>query len=314
MTRVLRRARGPSTPASREPRLAASPLAHPGILLLAVVLVLLVGTSACTSSPATSPTPQPQGSILLGTTTTTQDTGLLDALVPDFEKRTGWKVKPVVGGSGQILKQASSGDLDVILTHSPTDEEAFMKAGYGIERRLVMHNDFVLLGPSADPARIKGLAVNDALRRIYDTGAAFVSRGDRSGTNVKELALWSAAGRDPKGKPWYVESGSGQLQNLQVAVTRAAYTLSDRGTWLANRDKLPGLAILVEGGHSLLNIYHVTLLDPAKFPKLEQRGAEAFADYITGADGQKLIASFGADKYGAPTFTADAGKDEAGLQ
>ncbi len=298
-------------PAARETRLAASPPARAALLLLVVVLV---GTSACAPVPATSPTPQPQGSILLGTTTTTQDTGLLDALVPDFERRSGWKVKLVVGGSGQILQQASRGDLDVILTHSPTDEEAFMKAGYGIERRLVMHNDFVLLGPTADPAGIKGASVSDALRRIYDAGATFVSRGDRSGTNVKELSLWSDAGRDPKGKPWYLESGSGQLQNLQLAVTRNAYTLSDRGTWLANRDKLPGLAILVEGGHALLNVYHVTLLDPAKFPKLEQRGAKAFADYITGPDGQKLIASYGVDKYGAPTFIADAGKNEADLK
>ncbi len=280
--------------------------------ILALVLAIAAGCAPAT--PAASPTAQPQGSILLGTTTTTQDTGLLDALVPDFERRTGWKVKLVVGGSGQILKQASNGDLDVILTHSPKDEEAFMKAGYGIERRLVMHNDFVLLGPASDPAGIKGAPVADALRRIYDAGATFVSRGDRSGTNVKELSLWSDAGRDPKGKPWYLESGSGQLQNLQLAVTRSAYTLSDRGTWLANHDKLPGLAILVEGGHALLNIYHVTLLDPAKFPKLEQRGAKAFADYITGPDGQQLIARYGVDRYGAPTFIADAGKNEPDLK
>ncbi|HEU5287441.1 MAG TPA: substrate-binding domain-containing protein [Candidatus Limnocylindria bacterium] len=279
-----------------------------------MLFALLMGTSACTEAPASSPTPQPQGSVLVGTTTTTQDTGLLDVLVPDFERRSGWKVKLVVGGSGQILTQASRGDLDVILTHSPPDEEAFVRSGNASERRLVMHNDFVILGPASDPARVKGAAVTDALRRIYDAGASFVSRGDRSGTNVKELALWRDAGRDPKGRPWYLESGTGQLQNLQLAVARTAYTLSDRGTWLANRDKLPGLAVLVERGPALLNVYHVTLLDPAKFPKVEQRGAKAFADYLTGRDGQALIASYGVQKYGESTFTADAGKREDELE
>ncbi|HZP96481.1 MAG TPA: substrate-binding domain-containing protein [Candidatus Limnocylindria bacterium] len=281
----------------------------PGLALLLVV------TSGCApAAPAASPSAEPQGSVLVGTTTTTQDTGLLDVLLPDFERRTGWKVKLVVGGSGQILRQAQRGDLDVILTHSPPDEEAFMKAGYGSERRLVMHNDFVLLGPVDDPARIKGQSVGDALRRIYDASATFVSRGDRSGTNVKELSLWSEAGRDPKGKPWYLESGTGQLQNLQLAVTRKAYTLSDRGTWLANRPQLRGLDVLVEGGHALLNIYHVILFDPARFPKVEQRGARAFADYLVGPDGQKVIATYGVQKYGQSTFTADAGKNEDDLE
>jgi tungstate transport system substrate-binding protein len=285
------------------------------LLVAAVFLAACSGDWRCSvQTPTASPTAAPQGSVLVGTTTTTQDTGLLDVLIPDFERRTGWKVKLVVGGSGQILTQAARGDLDVILTHSPTDEEAFVKAGNATDRRLVMHNDFVILGPTADPTGIRGQRISDALRRIYDVGAPFISRGDKSGTNVKELALWQDAGRDPKGKPWYVESGVGQLQNLQLAVTRRAYTLSDRGTWIANQKQLTGLAILVQGGPTLLNVYHVTVLDPARFPRVELRGARAFADYLVGRDGQAVIAAYGVQPYGQATFTADAGKNEADLE
>jgi tungstate transport system substrate-binding protein len=170
------------------------------------------------------------------------------------------------------------------------------------------------MGPAADPAKVRGLAITDALRRIYDQGAAFISRGDQSGTNVKELDLWKAAGRDPRGKPWYVESGVGQLQNLQLALTRNAYTLSDRGTFVANRTLLDGLVVLVEHGRDLLNVYHVTTVDPHKFPRVRVAGATAFTDYLTSRDGQSLIASFGVQKYGEATFTADAGKSEDALQ
>ncbi len=292
---------------TRAPRGIRGPLR----LLVALSLVLL---TACTPGATASPTPQPQGDLLLGSTTTTQDTGLLDVLVPDFEKRSGWRVKLVVGGSGQVLAQGARGDLDVLLTHSPAAEEAFVAAGNGVDRRLVMHNDFVLMGPASDPAHLKGLDPVAAFRRMYDQGTTFVSRGDQSGTNVKELELWKDAGVDPKGKPWYIESGVGQLQNLQLALTRNAYVLTDRGTYVANTQLLSGLVILVEHAHVLLNIYHVTTVDPKKFPRVNAAGAKAFADYVTGPDGQSLIASFGVAKYGQPAFTADAGKDEASLQ
>lgn len=289
-------------------------LARP--IALAALLVLLASCAlpSYPGTPLQSAVASPRGDVLVGTTTTTQDTGLLDVLIPDFERRSGWKVKLVVGGSGQVLAQAARGDLDVLLTHSPAAEEAFVAAGNGTDRRLVMHNDFVLMGPAADPVKVRGLAIADALRRISDQGAAFVSRGDQSGTNVKELDLWKAAGRDPKGKPWYVESGVGQLQNLQLALTRNAYTLSDRGTFVANRALLDGLVVLVEHGHDLLNIYHVTTVDPRKFPRVRVTGATAFADYLTSKDGQALIASFGVQKYGEATFIADAGKSEDALQ
>ena len=283
--------------------------------LVPPLLVLLVTAFAC--GPISAPTlasRAPLRDVLVGSTTTTQDTGLLDTLIPDFEKRTGWKVKLVIGGSGQILTQASRGDLDVVLTHSPAAEESFVASGVGIDRRLVMHNDFVLVGPSSDPAEVKGLPIADALERIYSKAATFASRDDQSGTNVKELALWKAAGLDPAGQSWYLRSGVGQLQNLQLAESRDAYALTDRGTYLANRKLLSHLSVLVEHGKDLLNIYHVTRVDPAKFPRVNADGAKAFADYVTGKDGQALIASFGVAKYGQPTFIADAGKNEDELR
>ena len=277
-------------------------------------LPLVLVVFAC--GPISAPTyPSPiAGSVLVGSTTTTQDTGLLDVLVPDFERRSGLKVKLVIGGSGQVLTQAGRGDLDVVLTHSPAAEEQLVASGAGIDRRLVMHNDFVLVGPTSDPARVKGLAIGDALKRIYAQGAAFTSRDDGSGTNVKERDLWKAAGLDPVGRPWYIESGVGQLQNLQLADSRDAYTLTDRGTYLAGRALVGHLAIVVEHGKDLLNVYHVTRVDPAKFPRVNTLGAKLFADYLTGPDGQALIASFGVAKYGQATFIADAGKNEDELQ
>ena len=285
---------------------------------LAITLAALIaacGPNAAPTFPGPATTAPHQGSVLIGTTTSTQDAGLLDVLIPDFERRTGWRAKLVVGGSGQILTQAARGDLDVILTHSPAEEELFVKAGYATDRRLVMHNDFILVGAASDPAKVKGLSVSGALRAIAGAGSAFVSRGDKSGTNVKEQALWTAAGIDPNGRPWYIESGAGQLQSLQLAATRRAYTFTDRGTWVANAKTLqPDLVLLVEGGASLLNIYHVIVLDKARFPKVEDRGAKAFADYVVGTDGQAIIASYGVLKFGQSTFTADAGKNEADLE
>ncbi|HEY6959304.1 MAG TPA: substrate-binding domain-containing protein [Candidatus Limnocylindria bacterium] len=274
----------------------------------------MVVAFAC--GPISAPTlasPIPRD-VLVGSTTTTQDTGLLDVLIPDFERRSGFKVKLVVGGSGQVLTQAGRGDLDVVLTHSPAAEEQLVASGAGVDRRLVMHNDFVLVGPTTDPAGVKGLAIGDALKRIYAQGATFASRDDSSGTNVKERDLWKGAGLDPSGRPWYLESGVGQLQNLQLADSRDAYTLTDRGTFLSGRSLLRDLAIVVEHGKDLLNIYHVTRVDPAKFPRVNAEGAKAFADYLTGTDGQSLIASFGVAKYGQATFIADAGKNEDELQ
>jgi tungstate transport system substrate-binding protein len=269
--------------------------------LAALVVAGLLAACAPTSS-----------TVLIGTTTTIQDTGLTDALIPDFQRRSGHLAKLVVAGSGQILETAARGDLDVVLTHSPADEEAFVRSGNGRDRRLVMHNDFILVGPAADPARIRGQDASQALATIFAAGAPFISRGDRSGTHVKELALWREARLDPKGRPWYVESSAGQLQTLQLAAQRRAYALVDRGTWLANRGTVD-LELLVSGGRALLNVYHVTLVNQERFPKVNAAGALAFADYLVSLDGQRLIAEFGRDRFGEPLFVADAGKDQAEL-
>jgi tungstate transport system substrate-binding protein len=239
---------------------------------------------------------------------------LLDELIPDFERRTSYHVKPVIGGTGQILTTAARGDLDVILVHSPDDELAFVAAGNGIERRLVMHNDFILVGPAGDPVGVRGRGIVDAFEAIAAAGAGFVSRGDRSGTNTKELSLWARAGIDPAGRSWYVAAAAGQLQTLQLAAQKRAYALADRGTWLANQKAIVGLDLLVQGGHDLLNIYHVVLVNPARFPKINSVGARAFAAYLVGPAGQQLIGTFGAAKFGRPLFVGDAGKNEAALE
>jgi tungstate transport system substrate-binding protein len=272
-------------------------------LLLAAGLALLAwGCGLQSSHP----------DLLLVSTTSTQDSGLLDVLLPAFEQQSGYHVKLVAVGSGQALQMGEDGNADVILLHSPAAEETFMANGFGIDRRLVMHNDFVLAGPASDPAGIRGSTPPAALQAIYLAGAAFVSRGDDSGTNVKELALWKSAGLDPAGQPWYIETGQGQGVTLTIASEKEAYALTDRATFLANEPNLQ-LEILVEGDPGLLNVYHVITVNPGKWPKVNLAGARAFADFVTSPAGQAIIADFGVDKYGQPLFYPDAGKNESDL-
>ncbi len=279
-------------------------------LVFIVLLVACRPSAPVPNQPVTAATGAPANpELILLSTTTTRDSGLLDVLVPDFEKRTGYQLKQIIAGSGEILKLGERGEGDVLLTHSPAAEEAWMKAGHGTTRALVMHNDFVIVGPASDPAKIKGLKVSDALQKIAAVKAPFISRGDQSGTHVKELALWKAAGIDPKGLPGYQETGSGQAQNLNVASEKSAYALTDRGTYLALKKNL-ALEILVEKDAGLLNIYHVMTVNPAKSPKINAAGAKAFADYIVGKDAQTIIKNFGVDKFGEPLFVPDAGKTE----
>ena len=268
--------------------------------LLGLPLFIYLAACAPTQAPANL-------ELIVLSTTTTRDTGLLDVLAPDFEKRTGYKVKTIIAGSGEILKLGERGEGDVLLTHSPDAEVAWMAAGNGTSRTLVMHNDFVMVGPSNDPAKVKGLKVSEALQKISAARTPFISRGDQSGTHVKELALWKAAGIEPKGQSWYQETGAGQAQTLNVASEKNAYALADRGTYLALRKNL-ALEILVEKDNGLLNIYHVMPVNPAKSPKINAAGAKAFVDYLVSADGQALIKNFGVDKYGQALFVPDAGK------
>jgi len=254
-----------------------------------------------------------QKSIILATTTSTQDSGLLDVLLPVFEKKTGHFVKTIAVGSGQAMAMGQKGEADVLLVHSPDAEKKFVGGGYGINRRIVMHNDFIIVGPSEDPARIKGgKSTPGSFKKIAAASALFVSRGDNSGTHAKEKAIWKATGINPEGQKWYQQTGLGMGQTLNVGAEKKGYVLTDRGTYLALKKTLP-LEVLGEGDAILLNVYHVIEVNPAKWPKVNTAGAKAFADFMVSKESQDIIKTFGADKFGSPLFFPDAGKKEEEL-
>jgi tungstate transport system substrate-binding protein len=271
------------------------------------------------AAPAAAARPAPAAQpanpeVILATTTSTQDSGLLDVLVPLFERATGYQVKPIAVGTGQALALGARGEADVVLVHAPEAELEWMAAGNGTARLLVMHNDFVLIGPADDPAGVRGDASAEAgLTRIAQTRAPFVSRGDDSGTQKQEQAIWQAAGLDPRGQPWYQETGQGMGATLNVANEKRAYTLTDRGTYLARQSTLQ-LDVVLEGSKALLNVYHVMPVNPAKFPKVNVPGGQAFADFMVAPTTQEVIAGYGVDRYGQPLFFPDAGnrEDEVG--
>jgi tungstate transport system substrate-binding protein len=246
--------------------------------------------------------------IILATTTSTQDSGLLDVLIPGFEKKAGYFVKTISVGSGQAMAMGQKGEADVLLVHSPTAEKKFMEEGFGVDRRLVMHNDFVILGPAEDPAGIKGMkSAAEAFKKIAASGTLFVSRGDNSGTHSKEKDLWKIAGVKYEGEKWYQQTGLGMGQTLNVAAEKKGYVLADRGTYLALAKTLK-LPVLVEGDAALRNIYHVLEVNPAKWPKVNFAGAKSFADFMVSKETQDIIRTFGVDKFGSPLFFPDAGK------
>jgi len=275
-----------------------------------LTLLLTLFLPAC-GSRITSGTPQ-NAELLLVSTTSTQDSGLLDVLLPAFSEQTGYRVQLVAVGSGQALKLGEQGNADVILLHSPDAEQEFVANGFGIDRRLVMHNDFVIVGPPSDPAGIRDNTPVDALKEIFASRVTFVSRGDESGTHVKELALWKNAGLDPAGQDWYLETGQGQGATLSIASEKEGYAITDRGTFLAYKSNVD-LEILVEGDPFLLNIYHVITINPEKWPNVNLEGAKAFADFVTSREGQKIIGEFGVEEYGQPLFFPDADKTDAEL-
>ena len=297
----------------------------PRLLLAALTLIGLLLATACGSdskddarTPATaaataaaSPAPtKASGTLILATTTSTQDSGLLDVLVPMFEKESGYKVKTVAVGSGQAIEQASRGDADVVLVHSPAAEKTMVENADGIERALVMHNDFIIVGSKDDPAALKSATTtNDAMTAIATKQSRFISRGDNSGTNALELKLWKAISVDPKGQSWYEESGQGMGATLQIANQKAAYTISDRATYLAQKKNLD-LVIVFEKDKALLNGYHVIVVNPAKHPNVKVDAARAFAAFLVRADVQKVIGEFGVATAGEPLFVPDAGKPE----
>lgn len=273
------------------------------IATITLALAILVWGTAALAAPKT---------IILATTTSTQDSGLLDVLVPQFEKESGYQVKTIAVGSGQAMKMGEKGEADVLLVHSPDAEKKFMADGFGATRRLVMHNDFIIIGPSADPARIKATSAIEAMKRITASASLFMSRGDNSGTHAKENSLWKNAGVNPQGQKWYHQTGLGMGQTLNVAAEKRGYTLTDRATYLSLKKNLD-LVILVEGDNKLLNIYNVIEINAVKWPKVNSAGGKAFADFMVARKTQELIGRFGVDKFGAPLFFPDAGKNPASL-
>jgi tungstate transport system substrate-binding protein len=274
--------------------------------LVAALLGGLLLTACGGGSEPPAAAPSAEKSLILATTTSTQDSGLLDELTPAFTADTGWAVKTIAVGSGQAIELGRRGEADVLLVHSPDAEKKFMAEGTAGRRLLVMHNDFVLVGPDSDPAGVRGVPVNEAMAKIAASGSVFVSRGDDSGTNAKEKTLWQAAGVTPGGDG-YQQTGQGMGATLQVAAQKGGYTLSDRATYLSQPD---GLSILVEGDPGLLNVYHVIEMTKKAGDRVQPDAAAAFADWITGPKAQQMIGEFGREQYGQPLFVPDAGKPE----
>lgn len=262
------------------------------------IAILLIATSGCTDAKT-----KPATTITLQTTTSPRDSGLLGYLLPKFREQTGIDVKVVAVGSGVALENARRGDGDVVIAHSPEAEQKFIDDGFGVSRRPLMENDFLVVGPEADPAKVKGkTSAVDSFRTISAAKSSYVSRADESGTHVKEKAIWKAADVAPAGE-WYIEAGVGMADALRMADEKQAYLLTDRGTYLAQKDKLK-LVPLVEGDPILINKYSVIVVSSKKHPELHEAEATKFADWLTSPEGKKLIDEFGKEKYGLSLFRA----------
>jgi len=262
-----------------------------------IITVLLAGLSCRAEVRDTE--------IILATTTSTYDSGLLNELLPVFEEESGYSVKPIAVGTGEAIAMGERGEADIILVHSRKSEDAFVADGFGTDRYDVMHNDFVLIGPEEDTAGIKGLDAVQAYAAIAGAEALFISRGDNSGTNKKEISIWEAAGIIPEGD-WYIETGQGMGATLRIADEKNTYTMTDRGTYLSQQENLI-LIILVEGDPILFNPYGIIPVDPEKHPSLgiNYQGAMDLVEFITGREGQDSIREFGKDKFGQPLFYPD---------
>ncbi len=305
-----------------------------GLLTITVLFGLLASLAGCSSTASattakltttttttTTTVPQPANpQLILSSTTSTRDSGLMDVLLPLFQQQTGYVVKPIYNGSGAAMTLGQQGNADVLLVHSPAAEVTFMQGGYGINRTLIMHNDFILMGPPSDPAGISGMtSAVDAFKKIAASGAKFYSRGDNSGTDAMDKSIFSKAGVTVKdgattNPSWYIEggAGTGMLDLLRVASEKGGYILTDRATYVANQ-KVLTLNIMVQGDPLLLNIYHVIQVNPAKFPNVNTAGAKAFSDFMVSPATQKVISQYGITQYGQALFFPDAGKTEAQL-
>lgn len=281
---------------------------QPGKLLgLLVLLSMLLAACAPAAAATAAPTQAPQpAELILATTTSTQDSGLLDYLLPDFEQEFNVKIKVIAVGSGQALQMGKDGNADVLLVHSPAAEEEFMDQNHGVRREDVMYNDFVIVGPESDPAQIGGMtSAVEAFKAIAASGAPFISRGDDSGTHVKEKGIWKAAGIEPQGE-WYVSAGQGMGAVLTMADEKQGYTLSDRATYLAMTQQGLKLKVLVEGDKLLLNPYGVIAVNPDKNPKIQVELANQFIDWIISPPVQEKIESFKKDEFGMSLFFPDS--------
>lgn len=276
------------------------------IVVLVLMLSLLAGCGQEQAAEPAAPAAPENPDVILATTTSTENSGLLGVLIPKFEEQTGYKIKTVAVGTGAALKMGQNGEADVLMTHAPASEQPLVDDGYVMDYTLLMHNDFVVVGPAADPAGIKEAAdASEALKKIADAKTIFISRGDDSGTHKKELKLWGAANIKPEGT-WYQESGSGMGNTLNVTAEKDGYTLTDRATYLNLKENLTNLEILFEGDDSLMNIYHAMAVNPEKYDKANYDGAKAFIDYLVTPETQEVIGEYGKDKFGQPLFFPDA--------
>jgi len=284
-------------------------------LFMVIFLVSALSLAGCGDKAAEQPqsqesdgqtAPAPENPQLkLSTTTSTQDSGLLDAILPVFEEQTGYKVDVIANGTGAAIKLGETGDVDVILVHARASEDAFVESGFGVDRRDVMYNDFLIIGPADDPAGIKGVtSAQEALKKLADTQSTFVSRGDDSGTHKKELTIWQAAGIEPSGS-WYNSVGKGMGDTFRMADEMKGYTLIDRATYLANKGDYT-LETMVEGDEILFNPYGVIAVNPEKHDNVNYEGAEAFINWLVSDETQELISQFGVDEYGQSLFIPDA--------
>lgn len=281
------------------------------LLSTSFLALLLIIMSACSNSATDSqgkkeekpeaPKTEEAKDLILATTTSTQDSGLLDVLRPMFEEQENVNVKTIAVGTGQALEMGKKGEADVLLVHAPAAEQEIVDSGDAINRKRVMYNDFILVGPANDPAGIKGMEVKEAFKQLFDKGAVFISRGDDSGTHKKELGIWESIEVTPADNKGYAETGQGMGNTLQVAAEKQGYVMTDRATYLAQKDNLD-LDILVEGDKDLLNIYHVMQVNPEKHDKVNSAGAKAFVEFMVSDKTQKAIEEFGQEEYGEPLF------------